>query len=229
MDISNRINERIKTLGLKGVDITRYTGVSSGGVSQWRSGTVVPKGKNLFALAEMLKCTPEWLLTGGEKPTPNMYFTGIISEWDDSAPLTNNDEVVIPFFEEVEIAAGSGSAQIKEVPNKKLRFSKTTLKERNVSIKDAACAKVTGSSMEPVFPEGSTIGIDKSQTDIKDGKVYCIAHGGMLRVKLLYRIAGGGIRVSSYNKEEYPDEILKGKDLEDFRIIGRVFWYAALI
>jgi transcriptional regulator with XRE-family HTH domain len=64
METSDRIKLRMRELGLKGVDITRSIGVSSGGVSQWTQGLTTPNGKRLFALAKLLQCDPSWLITG---------------------------------------------------------------------------------------------------------------------------------------------------------------------
>jgi len=64
MEISDRIKQRMAELGIKGVDITRVTGVSSGGVSQWVNGVTKPNGEKLLALSRVLRCNPEWLLTG---------------------------------------------------------------------------------------------------------------------------------------------------------------------
>lgn len=72
MTISDRIKKQMERLNLKGVDITRGTGVSSGGVSQWVNGITTPKGDNLIALSKILKCDPEWLLTGKE-PESDRY------------------------------------------------------------------------------------------------------------------------------------------------------------
>ena len=64
MDISARIKERMLSLGIKGVDITKATGMSSGGVSQWVNGLSKPNGERLLSLSKVLKCQPDWLLYG---------------------------------------------------------------------------------------------------------------------------------------------------------------------
>ena len=64
MEISDRIKQRMAEIGVKGVDITKGTGVSSGGVSQWVNGITKPNGEKLLALSRVLECNPEWLLTG---------------------------------------------------------------------------------------------------------------------------------------------------------------------
>lgn len=83
--------------------------------------------------------------------------------------------------------------------------------------------------MDPILPDGSTVAIDTGNKLIVDGKMYAIDQGGMLRVKYLYRLPGGGIRIRSANREEYPDEEIFPENDQEFRILGRVFWYGVLL
>ena len=54
-------------LGIKGTDITKKIGASSGAMSQWKRGVSAPRGRYLIALAKMLKCDPEWLLNDDDE------------------------------------------------------------------------------------------------------------------------------------------------------------------
>lgn len=155
---------------------------------------------------------------------PNAEYIGMISAWDDDTPL-DEDEVEVPFLREVELAAGSGKTAIEETHRWKLRFGKHTLRRQGVSPENAVCVTVRGNSMEPVFPDGSTVGVDRGATAIIDGKVYALQDDGMLRIKALYRLPGGRVRVRSFNRDEHPDE---ERELSSLHIIGRVFWSSVL-
>ncbi|MNJ68152.1 HTH-type transcriptional regulator PrtR [compost metagenome] len=89
---------------------------------------------------------------------------------------------------------------------------------------------VSGNSMEPVLPDGSTVGVNTGATSIIDGKMYAIDDAGQLRVKTLYRIPGGGIRLRSFNREDHPDEEYSAEQIasSDIRVIGKVFWSSVL-
>jgi len=129
----------------------------------------------------------------------------------------------------VKLSAGKGiSSEVLENHGATLRFAKSTLRRHGVDEADAACAFAEGTSMEPVIKDGSAVGIDKGKTEIKDGKLYAIDHDGHLRIKLLYRLPGGGLRLKSYNTEEYPDEIYKADEAEKIRILGFVFWWSVM-
>lgn len=152
-----------------------------------------------------------------------------IEIWDDETPL-GPDEVELPFFKEVELSAGKGSEVMLETGGRKLRFGRRTLQRKGVSPEAAACAPVTGNSMEPVLPDGSTVGIDTAANHVQDGKMYALDHSGQLRVKLLYKLPGGGLRLRSYNVDEHPDERYENDYVRDhIRIIGKVFWYSVLL
>ncbi|WP_115334949.1 S24 family peptidase [Shewanella baltica] len=233
MDMSERIKRRMRALSLKSVDLVKQTGASKGAISHWVNGTSQPSGENLFSLARCLQCSPEWLLTGededkkSEVREANAHWHPGFELWDNDTPL-RDDEVALPFFREVELAAGNGSTFIQENGDFKLRFAKSTLKKSNVDPQYAACVTVSGDSMLPVLQHGTTVGVDTSKKTIIDGKMYAIDHDGMLRVKMLYRIPGRGIRVKSYNNDEYPDEIIQPDQMSNFKIIGWVFWWSVL-
>ncbi|MCE0853076.1 helix-turn-helix transcriptional regulator [Pseudomonas asiatica] len=151
-----------------------------------------------------------------------------ISVWDDETPL-DDDEVEIPFLREVELSAGSGRTVIERSTTAKLRFGKRSLRSHNVQFDQAVCVVVSGNSMEPVLPDGSTVGVNIGQTQIVDGKMYAIKHDGQLRVKVLYRVPGGGVRFRSFNQSEHPDETYTAEEMTEksIEILGRVFWGAS--
>lgn len=147
--------------------------------------------------------------------------------WDDETPL-GGDDVELPYFREVCFSAGGGQTQVIEEHGNNLRFSKRTLKNAGVEKEFAACAKNSGHSMENTISDGASIGIDKSKQTIKDGKVYAFDHGGLLRVKRLYRQPFGAIRIVSDNPE-YQEEIMSAeKWQEEVRLLGWVFWWSTI-
>lgn len=150
--------------------------------------------------------------------------------WDDDTPL-DDDEVYVPFLKEVELSAGSGRTVVEQSSSRKLRFGKLTLKRQGVQASEAVCVTVCGNSMEPVLPNGSTVGVDQGATSIIDGKMYALNHGGQLRVKMLYRLPKGGIRLRSYNRDEHPDEEYTEQEMleNELVILGKVFWYSVLV
>lgn len=148
-----------------------------------------------------------------------------VEVWDDDTPL-ENDEVYVAFLKEVELSAGSGITAIQESSNRKLRFGRISLRNKGVDPSSAKCVTVVGNSMEPVLRNASTVAIDTSQTRVIDGDMYAIDHGGQLRVKQLYRLPGGGLRLRSFNRDEHPDEEYTAQQVreQEMVVLGRVFW-----
>ena len=223
----------MKEKGLKQDDLIPVFGVKTrGAVGHYLTGRREPNGDQLKALADKLNHSLDWLLTGKGQiirpalpsPESNAEWGPSFDLWDSDTPL-RDDEVALPFFREVLLSAGAGISEIQENHGCKLRFAKSTLRSVGVDESHAACVKVSGNSMEPVLPDGSTVGVDQLQTNIIDGEMYAIDHCGHLRVKLLYKMPGGKIRIRSYNLEEWPDEMV---DPNELRVIGWVFWQSVL-
>jgi len=161
-----------------------------------------------------------------QKIESNAAWLGQMEPWDDETKL-EDDEVELPFFKEIEASAGNGRVMAQENHGRKLRFSKNTLRRYNVQADNAYCIIVSGNSMEPAIPEGATIGIDTSKTNIKDGDIYALDHDGHLRVKVVYKMPDG-IRLRSFNTEEWPDENYSEEKCKKIRLLGRVFWWSVL-
>lgn len=154
---------------------------------------------------------------------------GGIETWDSETKL-GDDEVALRFLKSVEGAAGIGNHVDEHDHGYRLRFSRRTLSRLGVMPENAICISLSGNSMEPQLPDGSTVGVDVNSRAIVDGKIYAILHGDMVRVKVLYSIPGGGIRLKSFNSAEHPDETYTPEQIREHRIkvLGRVFWSSVL-
>lgn len=233
MSVGKRVREARKLAGLSQQELAKAIGVTQPTLSELERG-LSTSSTHLISIAKVCKVAPEWLQTGNVPATYNeiseakqSYVLGQIDPWDSKTPLTD-DEVELPFYKEVELKAGTGSVVAKEDSGFKLRFAKSTLRRHNVQPELAACVVVSGDSMEPVLPDQATVGIDTGNTRIKDGDMFAIDHGGLLRVKILYRLPNGGIRLRSFNRDEHPDEDFNAEDAAHIRVLGRVFWYSVL-
>lgn len=222
-------------------------GVSNQVLNNWFSRGI-PASK-IFAVAPRIGVKIDWLMAGrGEMEhhysleaklaaaqsaesgsLSNASMLGPMDLWDDETPL-DDDEVYVPFLKEVELSAGSGRTVVEQSNKQKLRFGKLTLRRQNVQPDEAVCVTVSGNSMEPVLPDGSTVGVDQGSVNVVDGKMYALNHDGQLRVKTLYRLPGGGIRLRSFNRDEHPDEEYSAQEMIDRQIVvlGRVFWSSVL-
>lgn len=152
----------------------------------------------------------------------NTSSLGVVEVWDKQTPLAAN-EVEVPYYMDVELAAGCGIEAADELKGPTLRFNKGFLRRKGVQVENAACVKVCGSSMEPRLSSGDVVAVDKGKTSVNDGDTYAINHDGLLRIKRLYLMPGGGLRINSFNNSEYPDEVLNADQRQLVMVIGRVF------
>ncbi|WP_172562503.1 S24 family peptidase [Vibrio furnissii] len=232
--IGERIRRVRKELKLTQQQVASSIGVSPTSLVFWERNETTPKGSNLIALCKKLRVDPQWLQTGkGEQQVinGNAEVLGNMQTWDSQTPL-GDDEVAIPFLSEIKLSAGNGF--VNDLENDygfRLRFAKSTLRRHNVAPDNAVCVAVHGDSMEPVLPDGSTVGIDCGDKTLVDGKIFAINHNGELFIKKLYRLPGGGLRIYSFNELEYPPREYTKEQVQEQRItiVGRVFWYSVLL
>ncbi|SFU93755.1 S24 family peptidase [Xenorhabdus koppenhoeferi] len=202
--------------------------VSGPGVWKWLNAGAIPDSSNILALSRWLDVRPEWLEYGrGSKKLDGVPLSKIESEevtpWDHTTPV-NDDEVVVPFFKSIELAAGSGCCTNEDYNGFKLRFSRSTLRRYGAEPANVVAFSVHGDSMSPVIPDGSTVTVDRGHQNIVDGGIYAIEQEGLFRIKLLYRQPGKLI-VRSFNSMEFPDEIA---EVQDVQIIGRVINWSVM-
>jgi len=219
-----------------GAWLAKQTGTTVKAANKWLNGESQPRREKLEIICKVTGVRSEWLAFGeGEVKFPSVqekssHYSidlGHIDVYESDEPL-HYDEIEVPFFTEVELSAGNGFNSVSEIATQQMRFNLSTLSSAGVAPSRAACCRVSGDSMEPMLPDGATVGLDTSDIHIKDGKVYAINHGGMLRVKFLYRMPFNGLRIRSANPD-YQDEEISGEEAKDIRIIGRVFWYSAIL
>jgi len=154
-----RFSDRRKELGLTQAETARAVGVSRVSISQWEKGDTSPKGKNLHALAKVLNCDPNWLLTGQGSPDPLTAEPSNI----ETGPKLQGSYPVISW-----VQAGDWS-QIYETNRVEADHYPCPVK----CSKQTFLLKVCGMSMSPVFNEGELIFIDP-EVEPTNGK-YVIA------------------------------------------------------
>lgn len=228
----NNFNERfrlaLKMSGMSQHQLATLIGVSQPAIQKLVSGATSSTRKAV-QIAKALGVDPLWLTTGegdmNKNIDSNAKIIGTISDWDSKTPL-DDDEVEVPFYKDVRLSAGNGfSDDIDDYNGYKLRLSKSTMRRYGIDKNCTVCLTVYGDSMEPVFRDGATVAIDQADKNIRDGKIYAINHGGLLRIKMLEKLPAGQIKIKSYNAG-YNDEIVSQDDIS---ILGRVWWQSSII
>lgn len=223
----------MKELDLTQDDVAEQMGVTQGAVAHWLGGRREPSLNKINDLLTFLGLDP--IFSGGCQKTPapraieaNAEYLGEMLVWNDGDPI-EDDECAVPYYAEVEFAGGDGMTEVMEVADRMLRFSNATLRAAGVDCENAAIARVRGNSMEKLILDGAAIGFDRADTSVIDGEIYAFNHEGMLRVKYLYRLPAGAIRIRSENTDEFPDEIMTSEQYRDeIKMLGRVFWWSTV-
>ncbi|MFP1496116.1 helix-turn-helix domain-containing protein [Escherichia coli] len=71
LTIGERIRYRRKNLKYTQRSLAKALKISHVSVSQWERDDSEPTGKNLFALSNVLQCSPTWILFGDEDKQPS--------------------------------------------------------------------------------------------------------------------------------------------------------------
>lgn len=140
---SERIKTRRKDLKLTQLQVANFVGVSKASISQWEKGDTFPRGENLYSLAKILKCEPEWLLTG--KGTPSTAAGNV-----EAGPELQGLYPVISW-----VQAGDWSA-IDEMNRHEAEHYPCPVKCSDRTF----LLRVRGMSMSPTFSEGELIFVD---------------------------------------------------------------------
>lgn len=240
MNYSQRIKTARNHAGLTQSDLAQLVGIDQTSISNLERGKS-QGSSHTASIARACGVSAIWLEAGiGEmtadfavidRPTPsNASTVGPFNIWDHETAL-NESEIYLPFLAEVSEGPEKRNFKIVPTTDRKLRFDRKILQRQGIQPEDAVCVSVLGNSMEPVMPDGSTVAIDMAKTDVIDGKIYAIDHDGHLRVKVLYRLRQGGIRLRSYNHAEHPDEEYTFEDLIENKLVvlGKAFWYSVIL
>lgn len=223
----------MKELDITQDQVAEQMGVTQGAVAHWLGGRREPALEKISALLDYLGLPPAFPKNGAAPKAPmpvvaNAEHLGDMAVWSEGDPI-EDDECEVPYYAEVEFAGGDGMTEVMEVADRTLRFSNSTLRAAGVECENAAVARIRGNSMEKLILDGAAIGFDRADTSVIDGEIYAFNHGGMLRVKYLYRLPAGSIRIRSENTEEFPDEIMTADQYRDeIKMLGRVFWWSTV-
>ncbi|WP_109514675.1 S24 family peptidase [Pseudomonas ovata] len=224
----DRLRILLRECHLSATDFAANRKVTPQHVNNWfKRG--IPMAR-LEEVAELLTVNARWLRTGeGPKhPTePANESTGGVRQ---PAPMqgrnTSGPDVDIQVFKESE----TGQSALVEVPGEKIRLPLTMLHSLDIDPKQTLCVRMSGNSMADRLEDGSLLAVDRGTTQVVDGEMYALEHGGLLRIRYLYRLPSGGLRLRSHNNHEYPDESFSAEQIarQPLRILGWIFWWSTL-
>lgn len=227
----DRLRVLLRECQLSATDFAANRKVTPQHVNNWfKRGIPIARVEEI---AELLSVNAHWLRTGSGPKHPGE--PRVKSQPAPTPQRTRNersnarDQLELPVYNE-QHNHGDGRTAVGEILNQKIRLSRRVLDAMDVELHNAICIAMAGSSMADKIQDGSLIGVDRGKIHVIDGEIYALEHDGMLRVKYLYRLPGGGLRLRSHNASEYPDELFTAEQIQEqhIRVLGWIFWWSTL-
>lgn len=208
-------------------------GCSRPTVVRWEKDAASISADYLLDAARVYKVKPDWLAMkteedgypwepeDGQRVKVHAYEIRAVDGEDGADPET---DAMIPVHD-IEVSGGPGAIIPEFVETKyRLPYQIDWLNKWKAKPEDILIARVRGSSMEPILWDGDKAVIHRGRRHVADGRVFSVIYGGEARVKRLYRLADGSLRVNSANsdKDQYPDEVIPHSELGSVYVIGQV-------
>lgn len=140
---TDRLNLALKNSGLSQHQLAEKVKISQPAIQKLLSGKSSTSRK-IVEIASALNVDLLWLTKGigsatNNKSKSNASMLGAIDEWDQQTPL-DDDEVELPFYKDVRLAAGNGFADdIEDYNGYKLRLSRSTMRKYGIDKDCAVC------------------------------------------------------------------------------------------
>lgn len=180
--------------GLSPSKAANMIGLSSAAVNGWKKGKT-PNDVTLKKLAILFKCSIEDL----KQKSPNVTDSFV------SFPIIGD------------VAAGYEHFAFEDYTNGELDIPVSWLKGR--SKEDYFVLRITGDSMYPTYQDGDLILVLRQNTADHSGQI-CVAEYEDDKATLKrVEFGSGWVRLSPVNPQ-YPPVLIKGEDLEHFRVLG---------
>lgn len=220
--LAERLKIAREKAGLSQAQLGEVIGLSQQSVAKIENGET-QQPRKIKEIAKALGVTQKWLQLGIEE---NASFSDFVVEELEDATLDPSVFTSIPVLD-IELSAGNGcEAEIIESIVDSFPLRRADLQKAGVNASNARIVKIWGNSLLPVLNNGDHVAVDVSQSKpIRDGDLYALRDGVLLRVKVLINMPDGGLILRSFNKDEYPDEILTFNEKRArIHVVGRVFW-----
>lgn len=224
----NTIGERIKKkrieLKLTQQDICSLFSppLKRSSVSKWENGMATPDINKLESIARKLKTTVNYLVSGSEKPLKKFETLEPVL----TSPESKNNFIWVDVVE-AHFSCGLGeSIEFHfDTVTGQLPFPDDFFLKKQISPQNVKIIQAKGDSMGDLIKDGDCVGIDLSQTEIIDGKIYAVYFAGEGMIKQLFKEADGSIVLHSLNPN-YKDRVVNEKNGSNFKVMGRQFWRA---
>ncbi|MGE4430908.1 MAG: XRE family transcriptional regulator [Sphingobium sp.] len=220
MTMGERIQLRLKVLGMNSSQLARSVGISPQAMRKIVTGETT-NTSHIYQIAKALQTTPEYLAGATDEP-------GIPAVNDDrrgySPPPFSTDTPVADLdlveVKEIDLKFGMGATELEIPVTTTIRhFSRDWLRQYTRADPDQVYfAQGIGDSMAPTIHDSDLLIIDTSEQSLRMGdKIWAVAFYGQGMVKRL-RQTRDGVQILSDNQLVPPETAHDG----ELHILGRV-------
>lgn len=229
--ISERLKEVLeetKEFGLTQRGLALACDVKESSVSDWISGkTKNLKNEHLVHAADYLGVHIRWLATGdAPKVKTSLAGDSDLQHVAEGTPITDDQYCFVPRVRGVILSAGPGhTSWDHEEIDKSHAFTRSWMRSKGINPRRARIISVEGDSMAPYVFSGDVVLVNLEENRIRSGEIFAINVDGETRIKRLIRRADGALEIRSDNPSpQYPPEVLRGDEIDQLKIIGKVVW-----
>ena len=210
----NNLGAARKQAGLTQAEASRKSGIPLGTLRRWEQGVNEPDIKSLAQLASLYSVTTDTLI--GTEFADKSVATQLIARplpIEASAPAVGS------------IAAGTPREAI-QLDGERM-WCPPSLVER---YPNAFFLKVSGDSMDRVYPDGCWVLVDPDQCEVVSGRRYAVLVNGCDATLKTCYVAGGSVVLHPESANPAHKDRLIDPDDPDapyFRVVGRAIWFQA--
>ncbi|MDM0053832.1 LexA family transcriptional regulator [Variovorax sp. J22R115] len=244
MNLGARLKTALQLAGLRAPEISRVTNVPVAAINALlrRDSRRSEYTERILSALPLDKVNHEWVRSGKGEPVPTglgglngsrsardrgagAAVTQPHRSWEHPEKLPEGSYVALPRLH-VERgpdgARGRRKVSIKLVKHDVLTFTTGWMRYDESRPAALAWAQASDDSMETVLYPGDYFVVDTEQTEVVDGRTYVIFYEGQERVRRLFRLPGGRLRIEANNSQLFPTLELSAADVKGVSIIGRV-------
>ena len=204
---------------LQNDELARAFGVSESGFKKWLAGNAEPSLKNLIGIQDVTGFALQWIATGEGQMFHDEAAAGA---------LPADGFVYVPRYD---VRVGAGAGQVIESENLKgfLAFREDWVRSRlRRNPATLVVFEAFGDSMSPTIADGDIMLVDTSEDRVRGSAIYVVLAGNEAIVKRIELQLDGSLLVKSDN-EQYERRSLRGEQLADLRVLGKVVWTGGMV
>lgn len=220
--IGTRIEERRNALNLsRNAVCEQLGGVALSTLQLWEKNEREPQAGYVIKLAEILKTTVSYLLTG-EQSQPKSE-NGIVTRAFERLKDVSDEMVsMIDSFFSINVSAGFGSFNEGVTkPDGQEPYSSELLQKLGVQAEYCGVFWAGGRSMHPTIADGDQMLVSFKHKEVRGNNIYLVQNGDSVWVKRV-KVLWDGVELISDNKEEYEPIKITTDEAQNLQIIGQV-------